>query len=66
VTFDLLVNFGREIVSRAVVKSDVGALTREDFAHGRTDTARSSGYERALSLKQKTHLAMFLLNLYRG
>ena len=50
--FDLPVNFGREIVA-ALVKSDVGALAREDFAHGRTDTTRSSGYEHALSLKQK-------------
>src|SRR5215213_932023 len=63
VRLDLLTHVGGKIVTRVVAERHVGALTREDFAHRRTDATRSAGYERALSLKQETHLAIFLLEV---
>jgi hypothetical protein len=51
-----LTDLGGEVIARVVAKSHVSALAREYFANRRTYATRSSGYERALSLKQKTHL----------
>ena len=61
VSLNLLVHLGGEIVTRVVTESDVGAFARKHFAHGGADATRSAGYERALSLKQETHSATFLL-----
>src|SRR6185295_8478944 len=47
-------------------EGDVSALTRKNIADGRTNSTRSTGNERAFSLKQKAHLAMFLLKLRTG
>jgi hypothetical protein len=65
VSFDLGGHRLREIVTRIVTKSHVGSFARKNVANGRTDSPRSSGYERAFSLKQQTHLAFFLLVLDR-
>jgi len=59
--FDLLTYVGSEIITRIVAERHVGALARKDFANCRTYATRSAGYERALSLKQQTHLAICLL-----
>ena len=63
VSFDLAAHFAGEIVACVVTESDVGALARKNIAHGRTDATRSTGNERAFSLKQKAHVAMCLLKL---
>jgi hypothetical protein len=60
-SFNLSHHVSGKIVPRAVIKGDIGALARKHFAHCRTYATRSTCYERALSLKQKTHLDMFLL-----
>jgi hypothetical protein len=62
-SLNLLAHFGGEVVTRVVTKGDVGTLARKHFANCRTYATRSSGYERALSLKQETHLTMFLLEV---
>jgi hypothetical protein len=61
-SFDFAAHLLGQIVTRVVTESDVRAFAREDVAHGRTDAARSTGDERAFSLKQKAHVAMCLLN----
>ena len=61
VSLNLLNRLGGEIVTGVVTESDVGTFASKHLANCRTDAARSTGYERALSFKQKTHLAMFLL-----
>ena len=66
VGLNLLTHFGGEIFTRVVTEGDIGALACEYFADCRTDATRSTGYERALSLKQQTHLAMFLLEFEWG
>src|SRR5262249_21350604 len=63
VGLDFLTHVGSKIFTRVVAERHVGALTRKDFANRRTDATRSAGYERALSLKQQTHLAIFLLEI---
>src|SRR6185369_9728909 len=63
VALDLFARRGSQIVTRVVTERDICAFARKDFANGRTDATRSAGYERALSLKQQTHLAMFLLEV---
>jgi len=69
---DFLTNLGGEVVARVVAESHIRAFARKYFANRRTDATRSAGYERTLSLKQKTHRRLFLLKLdgakvqYRG
>ena len=64
--FDLLTHLGGEVVARVVAESHIGAFARKNLANCRTNATRSAGYERALSFKQKTHLAMFLLKNSTG
>ena len=60
---DFLTDLGGEVFARVLAESDIRAFARKNFANRRTDTTRSAGYERTLSLKQKTHRRLFLLKL---
>ncbi len=55
VCLNLCADLRREIVATVIVEGDIRAFAREYFADRRTDTARSAGYKRAFSFKQKTH-----------
>jgi hypothetical protein len=63
VRLDFLTHLGGEILTRVVTERHIGALACEYFADCRTYASRSTGNERALSLKQQTHLAIFLLEI---
>src|SRR5215203_2857922 len=51
--FNLLGHLGGEIVTRVVAKGHIRALAGKNVANRSTDATRSTGDERALSLKQK-------------
>ena len=59
ISFDLLDHLGRKVVARVVAESHVRTFARKHIADCRTNATRSSSDERLLSLKQKTHLAMW-------
>lgn len=42
-----------EIVSATVIERNVRAFASQDATDGRTNTSRSTGYERAFSFKQQ-------------
>src|SRR5262245_18034447 len=66
VTLDLAGHVGGEVVARVVAKSHVGPFARKYVTNCRTYTSRSSGDERPLSLKQKTHSVTFLQSAICG